>query len=857
MSRGNKKYAFDKTEILSSYPMTDIVALVFIISSLPHLITCILLFLSVLPEYLCYYLKKFFSGRRHHAKPITRIRPDETKSRAKLNGFVSDFLMPLSFNAIILLIIESKLLTTWIVYLTILSNAVVASELIGHSQPSSLLEPDIHESKGDSELQSSTISVVPLVKKEQLKYSKSVQQTYADSIKSRRYVIAKKNIINALICFCAVLYIDYFLGKAGDVAEYIQLRYFARHIVESSSSVLDRLVEFIVNFRWKPICPLRLFFNGTLKDIRGTYVSVARTAGTCFFARRKYSQYWTYNVKSICGIFYFPLLARAIMNIISFLMKGIEHLHNLLSVHIIMCEVTSLFPKRNAKTVSNPLLGHTYFTNLYQNKKSNQQNFHAQGNNSSQYHSSCFNNRKLSIRVLNVVYSNEKQEGLFYARLLLNSTLLDVVFHNVATYFKSQFCEESQIYTLKLYSGQVSQGNENSRNLMPDSTRQQENLVETTSSVEHSAINSMKLAEPLWGISAMTKIIINNTRLLGQSGVETEKALLYPRSISSVQLSALFIGDDRVILRLADRHRRQDLERGSNIEVYVNAVKWVFVENYVCKGTSQSCLCIYGLCPSLQYSIEVYQFTKGVWILLSHRIINTVSSSDKFSTESRLCTTLKTLQSSLSRSLWVANDRKHMIKKTKKDDGRKMAEAHKEVELLRNRIEKCAQNNRNSNRKKGFEHSLLHLKEEIGNLSILAKNISSARRSIERYYESELERQEEQIYYLQNLIQKHENAVFRTRRLLQTTEKRRIQLASKNSKLSAKLKNTTNDIENAKNEIEHLKRGSVLSKLQKLEIGLEERTLKLLLKIDISVKQLDNLATKYQPSFHRRGGNLI
>src|SRR5699024_88635 len=118
-----------------------------------------------------------------------------------------------------------------------------------------------------------------------------------------------------------------------------------------------------------------------------------------------------------------------------------------------------------------------------------------------------------------------------------------------------------------------------------------------------------------------------------------------PKSKPNVKFSTLFIGDDRVILRLADKNRKQEFKRGSHVEVYVNAVKWIYVESYTDERNSQPCLCIYGLCPLLQYSIEVYQFVKSSWVLMSQYIINTVSSSDQFSSESHLCTTLKTLQS--------------------------------------------------------------------------------------------------------------------------------------------------------------------------------------------------------------------
>lgn len=329
--------------------------------------------------------------------------------------------------------------------------------------------------------------------------------------------------------------------------------------------------------------------------------------------------------------------------------------------------------------------------------------------------------------------------------------------------------------------------------------------------------------QPIWSWLAAIKILAWNPRLFAGSPTKLKNGggrFVCPSVESDFKLAVARVDESRVIFRVLDRAYMSGLT-DNEFHVRVNNVDWPFVFLHV--GEEAAYISVHSLTPLYQYEISFFNGED----LVGNHLINTVSRDPPhFSSFSMKTNAKLTLQSSLKYSIATVNDVKANVKKSKKDENKRVAELKKQIDSLQSRIDKYGnkdlQEGRVGAKLKGLQNAVSQLENEIKEIQQQIDDYEASAEGFEANFRKEEKALTREIAELEEFIKKSENKTTRLKTNIKSVEGDKNVTEVKRKKMESKVNSRREDIARLNSEIKAMKK-ALLYKIQKRQRKIHER----------------------------------
>lgn len=365
------------------------------------------------------------------------------------------------------------------------------------------------------------------------------------------------------------------------------------------------------------------------------------------------------------------------------------------------------------------------------------------------------------------------------------------------------------------------------------------------------------ISRPLWQYLAAQKIIWKNPLLFAGRVEEISnndnKQLVRLSKTYEPMLAIIYIDDSKVIFKILDEafSRRISLdEHMEELRVTINGVDWILVDIYKLKEDADSYLCIYGLTPLYQYDIIVFE--SGTSHEFSyHARINTISSSSEaFLSKSQETTTLMTLKLSLQATLENIETFKAKLRRLKKEENRKIAEAKKDIALVKGKTSKYfnkkVRNGRACGKLKGLQHSVSQLETEVNELKSKLFDLDETNKNDVKSYQEREENLSDQIKVLEAFVDENERYLGEYRSKSKKLEQEEQQLLIRKDKTIQRESLRKEEVTKLANDLKNLKKSHIIGKILKKNKKLQDRLSLIIPNIEQSTSNLKKIASYLQ-----------
>ncbi|ODV66255.1 hypothetical protein HYPBUDRAFT_111807 [Hyphopichia burtonii NRRL Y-1933] len=846
------------TTILPPSSIRDIIALIFVLLALPEILSCI-----ILTTYILSGSSRSFGGRliaKHlllRDSSLNLFNEHNTNSNYK-SKLILFFLKSSSIHTLILGVFHYVFPKKFFQYLIILAKSIMALELIGASSSSSTTITSITSTSSSGLTTTTTTTTINNGQSQPQSQSQSQslpspsnQQINQQGMKKLTN-LPKTNhennyfsthILNSIICFISVVYINYIIQEWIVSFDFIYLKklahnlfiIFQSYLSNSSSSnfssnlnndLYDSSIHFNHGILNKISSPFHITHNHSLNQSSSNFMNKF-----ILYLSVKYLQL------SDPSIHYLSTILRKC----SFL---INNFYWLLCIHVISLTFTPLLNKIIVLKDYSKTLDHlsslTPNVPLDFRNKANSSNIinHPADSSNDPIIVNVEQNDLISTTLANDIYEinvNPKISKSNLTSFKINK-LTSVAANNFETFCVMPFTNKVSNFLNLKYTN-----NNKFTNLIDNSNSSQKRLNSNPSTmIVDKDLVSVISVQPFWSLLASAKIMFKNPSLFAGESTKFKNngGKFFNQNLNNLELikfSTILIDDTKVIFQALDLEKfRLVYSKSIGFEIIVNGVSWPYVEIYdsMNEETENECsyICIYGLTPLFQYEIDIYYKTESESLnFLSHSLVNTISgSSQTVLNKSPEITSLMTLQSSLISAIDNLNNLKSKFKKTKKDENKKNSDLKKDIDNLKNKIDKyntkqSNHSNRSQGKLKGLQHWVLHIEEEIASLTSELNNSSNFKNDLVHQFKIEESKYIDEIKVLEAFINEYDSKIGEMKNQLKAIDLELQLIIMKNKKLKNKENLRIEEINKINSEIKLLKKNGVLGKINKRSKKIEEK----------------------------------
>lgn len=896
MTPGLLSETISTTTVLPPTSIRDISALIFILLALPQSVSCI-----ILTTYILSGSTKFLGGKlivkhllrrnRYHDDFYSGRSDNYEFSRKNLNyksKLIGSALQAFSINAIILLTIHYFFPKRWLQYLSIFAKSIIASELIGSSTTNSTTITSITSTTTTNTTTTTTIN------------NKKINPNNRIPSENKYF---NNHIWNAIICFITVLYISYIMQNWILLIDMNQvqflfsniaydIRLFIKHPIlifnlTTHTNLLSQLFRTI-----SPFLLTSRIFDNSKHPSNHSNINVQYFLNGGHYIDPSVSHNWPYNIIMHLLTYNFKLNDTSLIIIsksLTTLSMIINYVYLVLCIHVIILTISPILKKtfllkRYSKTLD-------HLSNLTPNVpidfKRNYLSKNILALNStanvpvvsSNEVSSTFDNLPIVVNVeepkndiLEVEISSSISNSSPCAK---NESLSKSNFSSAAAENFQTFCITP--FTNKLPNSNFTLKSHKLINLTDHSTakthKQVQAHAQSQSQAQTPAPNSTTIidknlinvtsTQPFWAVLAACKAMFKKPSLFAGDTTKCKnnggKFITSANYSFETVFSTVFIDDTRVVFKVLEVENFEKIVTDlKGLRVKVNDVRWAHMDIYegLIENDKVFFICVYGLTPLFQYEIDLYEEGKDEG-LLAHFIVNTVSSSSKaILNKSPEITSLMTLQSSLLSTLDNLNQFKIKFKRLKKEENKKISDAKKDIDNLKNKISKYSHKQSNdgriSGKLKGLQHSVIQLENEIRDLKNELQSSDSLQQESESNFKVEETKLLNEIDKLNQFINEYESSMNEYRSKLKNIEFEKLQFLTKQNKLIAKKEARNEELQKLSNDIKYLKKTGIIGKLHKRNKKVQE-------KYDVILPKVINATEDLQREFEEflLSGNTI
>lgn len=334
--------------------------------------------------------------------------------------------------------------------------------------------------------------------------------------------------------------------------------------------------------------------------------------------------------------------------------------------------------------------------------------------------------------------------------------------------------------------------------------------------------------QPFWTLLAATKAIIKRPDFF--AGEVTKKKNNGGLFISTLDVSqripvaVCYIDSQCVALEVLQRKGLR-LPEASRLRAKVNGIAWMRTSAYY--GVDETFICIFGLSPLSQYEIEIFEIEDTSLEKLCHVVCSTVSSvSRAVLSQSQETSSFETLQSSLIAAINGLNQLKSDYKKMKRDENKKIADLKKERDYVQSRISKYNQNlldTKSSGKMKGLQNTVAQFENEVRELNERLSSSNTTQGKTENEFKAEEREYQERIAETNRIVDSYEASLVNLRNTLKAVTLEVQQLESKKQKLANKESARLEEVQKIANDVKVMKKNGILGRLQKRHKKVDEK----------------------------------
>lgn len=333
--------------------------------------------------------------------------------------------------------------------------------------------------------------------------------------------------------------------------------------------------------------------------------------------------------------------------------------------------------------------------------------------------------------------------------------------------------------------------------------------------------------QPLWSWLAALKIIATEPLLF--AGLLSKKQL--SRSISGInELNAgfrscvSFVEKSCILFEIFDAASFDF----NTINIEVNGIRWSFFEFLTVpslenNGQEKTYICVFCLAPMCQYEIR---FCKSSTTLESHFVRTPSEDGSILVSEGVYVSQVDTLRASLLYTVSSLEEMKQSIKKAKKDENKRIADLRKQLETLKIKFDKYKSADSNearfSSKVKGLQNSVTQLEAEIKDLEEEVENLENPNTEVDEKFTNEKDRLVAQIAELEEYIHNYEAGTSKLKQDAKLVEGDKTSTEMKLKKLENKLQGKRDELQKLSVDLKLLKKSLTL-KVQKKQKKIHER----------------------------------
>ncbi|KAK6204425.1 uncharacterized protein RJT21DRAFT_8414 [Scheffersomyces amazonensis] len=322
----------------------------------------------------------------------------------------------------------------------------------------------------------------------------------------------------------------------------------------------------------------------------------------------------------------------------------------------------------------------------------------------------------------------------------------------------------------KLFNGEITRSKNNVSELTNHKSSKGQNLIMSTILIDNSKVIFSVLKNDLFNIEDLT-VMINNVSWSYYKFIEEEK----------------------------------EKEKENDKQVY---------------------LIIHGLSSNFQYEIDIVNKDNEIieHFLINTESINSDSEDDERSilhdSSSSSASSLTTLQISLISTLKSLNSLKSKYKKQKKDDHKRILEMKNNIENLKNKMSKYNKSNGNNENRlfgklKGLKHSVMQLEMDIEHLNSSISNLITEETGIKNHFRRQERDYLKQIKELEKIYDEYCERIKIEKTKLKASSTELQNMNGKKQKLINKQQLRVEEIKTLNNDLKNIRRNEILNKLGK------------------------------------------
>lgn len=343
--------------------------------------------------------------------------------------------------------------------------------------------------------------------------------------------------------------------------------------------------------------------------------------------------------------------------------------------------------------------------------------------------------------------------------------------------------------------------------------------------------------QPIWTWLAAIKILIAQPILFSGLHMKPESEII--ANCKKLGLILVSVEDSKIIFQLLDASHIETLK--SSLSVRVNGISWMFVDVHVShdsqNNTDNVYISVYGLSSLRQFQVEFLE--NGV--LVEDHAVSTSSRGKSNPSKAQDFSAVGLLQSSLLYTISSLGEMKATFKKSKKDESKRVADLKRQIEALKAKIDKYGVTQTNEGRiggkLKGLQNSVGQLENEIRELERQIKELENNSGDFEKEYQGEELKLKLEISELEAYLLEYEENTNSLKMSIKNVDGEKQFVDGKLKKTESKLKFKKEEISRLQAEIKGFKK-TLTSKIQKRQKKIHDRIETIIPKIKEASEEL-------------------
>ncbi|RKP30318.1 hypothetical protein METBISCDRAFT_16597 [Metschnikowia bicuspidata] len=776
--------------ILAPHCSLDTVALIFLFSTLPTWVSCIVLSSYILLGSFKSLASKSIAKWLFNFDQSVQFSLDACVSRKNKfyrSELIGQFLQLFSINSFILLVFHYSLPPVWSCYLTILAKAIVASRLVGTFTTGSTTYVSVVSNSTNSNVTTTTTTTTTTC---------NHATSYSNSSHKSEYRYATNSFLNSLVSCATVLAVDFCVKK------------------------LDALffLEFLRGNAAKHNLPLALHnLIFMLPDADADFKDIQVTD-----ARFHYSQSFASRLFLLVMARFFKLDHNHIRSLSHFLKDfsvATYYAYLVLCIHVISLAIAPFLRK--------VFILKSYLRTLDHLSVLTPDIPHGGLKRNSLVSGVTRDTTSNAVVVINVELVQQKSTSVDQGLKVIkvnpaqymgyDFSLAEDSSHNVSAENFKNFClipptnKTSSVSTKTNHTKTIVDRKKTATNSIPSTT-----IMEKYFTIS---------IQPLWSWLAALKIITREPLLFAGSrsnlrGSGTRD--LHSKTRTPLKCCVVSIEDSCVTFEVLDEPINAE-----ELTVEVNGIAWDFVDVFQSEDGASSApktfISVFFLSPLALFDIAMFLARRFAGSFL---VSTRLAQDSSFLTESEFPSQIDSLRASLSTAVTSLGDLKQNIEKAKNEENKRLSDLCKQLYILKSKYDNGqsadSSDARLSSKIKGLQNSLNQLEAEIRNLEGKIAAMQRPGAQSEDDFANKERQLLEQISELQESISNYEAESSKLRQDTKMIEGEKASMEAKLKKMETKLQDNREEIQKLVAESKSLKRALIM-KIQRKRRNMHER----------------------------------